>query len=73
MLKKNTSSLDRIARIAIAAICIYLGFIDTSIVGDQLLALALGVFGVINLFVAFSGFCPVYSLAGINTCKIHKD
>lgn len=73
MLKKNTSSLDRLARIVIAAICIYLGFIDTSIIGDQLLAIAIGVFGVVNLIVAFSGFCPVYSIAGISTCKAHKE
>ncbi|MEW5756352.1 MAG: DUF2892 domain-containing protein [Pseudomonadota bacterium] len=73
MFKKNASSMDRIARIVIAAICIYLGFIDSSIIGDQLLAIALGVFGVVNLFVAFSGFCPVYALAGISTCKAPKE
>ena len=67
----NMSALDRIIRVFVSLGCIYLGFIDHSLINDSLLAALIGGFGVFNLLVIAVGVCPVYSLAGINTANKH--
>jgi len=67
--KKNMGDGDRTIRILIAALIIilYLGDIFTGTPGIVLLIVA-GVF----LLTSFFGSCPLYSLFGINTCKVKK-
>lgn len=70
---RNLNTVDQLVRLAIAAICIYLGFIDTSVLNDSLLALCIGIFGVLNVIAGVVGFCPVYKIAGINTYAPKAD
>ena len=65
-MKKNMGSADRIIRILIAAVLagLYFGGVLTGTIGIVLLVVA-GVF----LLTSFVGFCPLYTLVGIKTCK----
>ena len=67
MIKKNMCTLDRIIRVFLSLGCLYLGFVDTTIIGEQLLATLVGIFGAFNLLVIAIGVCPVYYMAGIST------
>ncbi len=58
---KNVGGVDRILRIIIG-----LGLISLVFVGPQTLW---GWIGVIPLLSAIVGFCPAYSLIGMNTCS----
>lgn len=68
-MKTNMGSVDRIARLVIAAIiaALYFTNIITGTIGIVLLVLA-GVF----LLTSFIGFCPLYILFGFNTCNKKK-
>ena len=67
-MKLNMSSTDRIARLLIVAILVTLYFTGTVILGYVLLAV-----GAIFLLTSIIGFCPLYTLFGISTCKIKKQ
>jgi hypothetical protein len=69
-MKANVGRLDQILRIAISLIFIYVGFINEDFIYDSLSSNILGTFGVIFLIVAIVRFCPLYTIADINTC--HK-
>jgi len=69
MATKNMCMLDRVIRVFFSLACLYLGFVDLSIIGDPLLATLVGLFGAFNLLVIAIGICPVYHLAGISTAK----
>jgi hypothetical protein len=69
LIKRNLGVIDRIARLAIGAICIYYGFLDIEPIGSQLIATFVGLFGVINIFAASTSHCPIYAACGINTYK----
>lgn len=60
-MKQNVGSIDRAIR-AIAGI----GLISLVFVGPQTVW---GWIGVVPLVTAIIGWCPPYSLLGINTCK----
>lgn len=68
-MKKNMGSADRIIRILVAAVLAYLYFggIVTGTLGI-VLAVVAGVF----LLTSLVSFCPLYTLIGINTCKVKQ-
>lgn len=66
---KNIGTLDQVLRLGISALMIYIGFIDSQLIADTFSAHLIGVLGVLNAIVAIVRFCPLYSLAGITTCK----
>lgn len=63
----NVGRFDQILRIGIGAVLIWAGFVDTSLIGDRLIAALVGVFGLLNLIAALIRVCPVYTVAGIDT------
>lgn len=67
VLKPNMCKFDRGLRLILGAGLIYLGFIDTAIIGNSLACLLVGLFGVANIIFAFMGHCPVYMMANIGT------
>ena len=69
-IKNNMSWLDRFIRVFLSGVCIYIGFVDNSLINDPLLSDMVGGFGAFNLLVIAVGICPVYYLAGINTAKM---
>lgn len=65
-MKKNMGLTDRIIRLVVAAVIagLYYSNMINGTVGVLLLALA-----AIFVLTSFIGFCPLYSLFGIKTCK----
>ncbi len=64
----NMGKLDRVLRILIAAMLLYMA-LGTSVLGAGLLFwLALIVAGVFTL-TAFVGNCPLYRIVGLKTCQ----
>ena len=68
-MKKNMGGTDRIIRFVLAAvigILYWLGIIEGT--------LAYVLFAVAGIFLltSFISFCPLYSLVGLNTCKVKK-
>ncbi len=70
-LEQNIGKLDRILRIGISSVLIYISLIDTEFIADPVSSGVLAFFGLANLFVALIRICPLYTLAGINTCKLN--
>jgi hypothetical protein len=64
-MKVNMGAADRVLRVIIAAVLawLYFGGIVTGTWGIVLVVVG-GVFVVTSLF----GFCPLYTIVGINTC-----
>lgn len=67
---KNMGSADKIIRLILAAVFVALYFTGTvtGTIGIILLVLA-GVFVITSL----TGFCGLYKLFGINTCKVNPE
>ncbi len=68
-MKKNMGNADRMIRLLLAAVMVVLYFTNvvTGTLGIVLLVLA-GVFVLTSLI----SFCPLYTLIGLNTCKVKK-
>ena len=68
-MKKNMGNADRIIRIIIAAVLLFLFFTDK--VSGTLGYVALGA-SLVFLLTSVISFCPLYPLIGINTCPNKK-
>ncbi|MDX1568392.1 MAG: DUF2892 domain-containing protein, partial [Longimicrobiales bacterium] len=69
MFKTNEGNLDRGLRIALGLVLMVLGF--GGVVGGGL-GLAIGVIGLIPLTTGLVGWCPLYSILGVDTCGTRK-
>lgn len=65
-MKKNMGSADKTIRIILAVLFAVLYFTGTV---SGILGIILLVFGIVFLLTSFTGYCPLYPLAGINTNK----
>ncbi|MDK8845557.1 DUF2892 domain-containing protein [Corynebacterium sp. MSK297] len=65
-MKRNESNQDRGIRAVVGIIALLIGLFA---VGGFLRAL-LGIVGLVLVITAAVGFCPLYRLLGINTCKV---
>ena len=68
----NMHTIDRYVRLIIGIICVYVGFVDTSLISSQPVSIVVGVFGVVNIWAFITTRCPVYSMAGFSTAT-HSD
>ena len=68
---RNIGTLDRVLRIGISAILIYISLIDTRFIADPISSGILAIFAIGNLIVAILRICPLSTLVGINTCKLN--
>ena len=68
-MKTNVGSIDRVLRVLIAVAASILYFTET--VEGTLGYIVLAV-GAIMLLTALIGFCPIYSIVGLSTCKTKK-
>jgi hypothetical protein len=69
-MKQNMGTTDRIVRAVLAALIVVLYYLG--IIGGVWIIVLLTI-GAIFLFTALIGFCPLYVLFGINTCKRKKN
>ena len=67
---RNIGSFDRIFRIVVGLVLLAMTPLATSM-GSPLPALIGNIawIGIIPLFTALVGWCPLYSLVGLNTCS----
>lgn len=63
-MKSNVGSTDKIIRIILGVVIIAAGFYFKT---------WFGLVGIVPLLTAFVSFCPLYSIVGINTCKVGKS
>ncbi|GAB4399060.1 MAG: hypothetical protein OHK0053_18670 [Microscillaceae bacterium] len=68
-MKTNVGNLDRIFRVVFAAVVALL--FGLQIISGTL-ALVLAVAAGVLLLTSLLGFCPLYTLLGINTCPMRK-
>jgi hypothetical protein len=63
----NESPIDRVIRVVIAVAAVVVAFVvgATSVLGIILFVVA-----AIMLVTAATGFCPLYRVFGVNTCKV---
>ena len=64
-MKTNEGNLDRIFRVSVGIILLSLVFI-----GPQT---PWGYIGIIPIATGLIGWCPLYTVLGINTCKIKRN
>ncbi|MCX7833958.1 MAG: DUF2892 domain-containing protein [Ignavibacteria bacterium] len=69
-MKKNVGSADKVIRILIAAIIAILFF--TKVISGTLGVILL-IFAGVLLLTSLIGFCGLYTILGINTCKIKNQ
>ena len=72
-MKRNVGALDRMIRLTIGLICIYLTVFPTAFLSNDILRVFVAVFGVGNVVVSLLSFCPLYIFANINTHKRRQD
>jgi uncharacterized membrane protein (UPF0136 family) len=66
----NESSVDRIIRVVIAVVAFVAAFaVGLGSVGGIILALI----GAVMLVTAAVGFCPLYRVFGMSTCKVPQQ
>ena len=63
-MSKNEASWDRIARVVLGVVLIYLGFSDTVSGG---LGVFLGILGFVPLVTGLVGWCPIYAISKFRT------
>lgn len=66
-MKQNVGTIDKVLRIAIGAIMAYLYFSETVTGTLGIIALVIGIAAFITSAI---GFCGLYSIIGVNTCKV---
>jgi uncharacterized membrane protein len=70
-MKKNMAGIDRIIRIIVGIILLYLIY-DRTLVLDSWQGMLAGVVAVIFLSTALLNSCPLYTLFGISTCPVKE-
>lgn len=65
-MKANEASWDRIARVILGAVLLFLGFGSTI---SGAFGVIVGIVGVVLVGTGLLGFCPLYALLKINTNK----
>jgi hypothetical protein len=65
-MKTNMGTLDKVVRVAVAAVIagLYLG----NVISGTIAIVGLVVVGIF-LLTSIIGFCPLYAVFGLNTCK----
>ena len=66
-IRVNMGTLDRAIRVLTGCVMMYFGFLDQSLIGNTVVALIVGFFGIISIAFAYIGFCPIYTLGNVNT------
>ncbi len=72
LLRANERGLDRVIRAAVGAAMLTFAIITFTgpfAVVEGIIALALGIAGLISLGTGLMGWCPFYAMLGVSTCE----
>lgn len=64
-MERNVGDIERVVRVVAG-----LGILSLVFVGPQSLW---GLIGILPILTGLTGWCPPYSLLGINTCRVRPD
>lgn len=67
-MKRNENSIERIIRIVLGVVLLYIGYSMLSGLTQNLVY----ILGGLALFTGITGFCAIYTLLGISTIKKNK-
>ncbi len=67
-MKQNAGTIDRIIRIIIGAALLYYAWMSWGDAGSTLAWIA-AIAGAVAVFTGLSGWCALYTIFGIKTCK----
>jgi hypothetical protein len=71
-MKKNMGAADRIIRIIVAIVlAILIMFFTHTVTGTA--GIVFIIIAAVFLATSFVGFCPLYTIFGIKTCKVHPS
>ncbi len=65
-MKKNMGSVDQLVRLVVA---ITIGIMYYKNIISGTVGITLSIIAIVFLLTSLVGFCPIYSLFGVNTCK----
>lgn len=68
-MKKNVGNIDKIVRIIIAIVAFYFAYTTLVSPWNYVLYAVGGIMVVTSLF----GCCPLFSIFGVNTCKVKEQ
>lgn len=68
-MKKNIGKTDKIVRLLMGIVFIALAVFWPS----TIIRIILGVTAFLMIFTSLTGYCHLYTLLGMNTCKFKKD
>lgn len=68
-MKKNLHPFDRAIRGVIGVVFTGFALFNGDYLEEPILEALIGVFGALNLISLLSGWCPIYHVAGISSCK----
>ena len=61
----NEGPIDRVARVVLGVALVLIGFVAVGGTGGTVL----GVIGFVPILTGLSGWCPLYTVLGVNTCS----
>ena len=62
--------VERILRAVLEPVLIYVGMVQ--IVTTSVLTYVIALFGLIMFITGVIGYCPLYTVIGVNTCKVKE-
>jgi hypothetical protein len=68
-MKKNMGNVDKIVRLAIAALVIIL--FSTNVLSGTI-GIVLVALSAVFVMTSLIGFCPLYKIVGLSTCSVEK-
>lgn len=68
-IKRNLHNIDIAVRFLVGAALVYVCFVDSNYIGNDVVRWLLGIYGIVNLISAGLRSCPIYALVGISTYR----
>ena len=67
---KNENAVDRVVRFVLGAGLGALAWFSLGLGAGEILGIVVGAVGLILIGTSLAGFCPLYRVLGIRTCKL---
>lgn len=68
-IKANENGMDRAVRVVLGIVAIVASYMWLGVMDTEILGIIVAALGVIMLLTGFVGFCPAYKICGMSTCK----
>ncbi len=69
-MKTNEGTADRAVRAIAGIAALVVAFMFLGVTAGSILGIVVAVVGAVLLVTSLVGFCPAYTLLGMNTCKV---